>query len=439
MMASQPIEVRSATDLEEIASFRARIDQYSSLEDVLNAAGELAIRSVSADAGEIWLVDFNRGRLHRSWANKMLPEWGSDWARGVAEESCHNRPFGPARSVMRRPDMEYSIIALPIESSGLPLGALVLSSTAHGFSPSVERFLHNLARETAAAITRVRRLTAFSEISSATARAMQLDRVLDLVLSKIEALNFGFATVSVVDEYRNLIETIRAVNVPPTWVKLAHHDLDSTDIQAHVVKTRQALEIVGEDPRLDPEISRRFGHANVARIFVPVLVGGKAVGTIEAGCHKDMRHEILSLENKRKVEALAEEYGATIAEARPFVVVELIARHPLDVLAAYSASLHVYESRKPLLLAGTGRATIDFLRKFEPRPDGLGRKAMDTQEIQVADDAAELAISHPNIYEQGVRAMIAIPFSPGDGIEGVLYVHFWEEHKLSPSELRGAG
>jgi hypothetical protein len=74
--------------------------------------------------------------------------------------------------------------------------------------------------------------------SAAMPDVQALDEVLESVLSELlEKLNFEFAAISLVDEYRNCIETVRGRNISPGWVKRAKHDLNVTDIQTYIVKT----------------------------------------------------------------------------------------------------------------------------------------------------------------------------------------------------------
>ncbi len=73
--------------------------------------------------------------------------------------------------------------------------------------------------------------------SSATIPNVQvLDETLESILSELtEKLNFEFAAISLVDEYRDCIETVRGRNISPGWIMRAKHGLKERDIQTEVV------------------------------------------------------------------------------------------------------------------------------------------------------------------------------------------------------------
>ena len=98
-----------------------------------------------------------------------------------------------------------------------------------------------------------------------------LDEALESILSELTGeLNFEFAAISLVDEYRNCIETVRGRNISPGWIMRAKHPLDVRDIQTHIVNTGQTKVIVEWDDLLDPEICERFGHRRLARVWAPI-------------------------------------------------------------------------------------------------------------------------------------------------------------------------
>lgn len=124
---------------------------------------------------------------------------------------------------------------------------------------------------------------------------LQLEKVLDNILTTLcGRLGFEFATISLVDEDRNEIRTVKGKNIPKAWIKVAHHPLDSNDIQAYVVRTGETIIPSDDDPRLDTTIRDKFGHHSLIRVFVP-LGGPGGIGTIEAGFKKGIRSEISPL------------------------------------------------------------------------------------------------------------------------------------------------
>lgn len=126
-------------------------------------------------------------------------------------------------------------------------------------------------------------------LSIGTVYSLQLDEVLNRILSTVcNEMGFMFATISIVDEDQEEIQTVRGKNVPEAWIKEAHHLLTSDDIQADVLRTGKAEVVTGWDPRFDRKIWTKFHHKNLIRVFVPI---GK-IGTIEAGFSKRRRKRI---------------------------------------------------------------------------------------------------------------------------------------------------
>ncbi len=291
-----------------------------------------------------------------------------------------------------------------------------------------------------------RLISALHQIGRATGSALEFDSQLDDLLRELtQNLDFEFASISLVDDYLQTIRMIRGVNIPPGWILRSKYRLEDEDIQADIVRTGQTEIIEGPDRRFNLEIYERFGHANVVRVFAPLIDENVVVGTIEAGCRRERRAEILTDEKVRIIERLGKESAPAIARARPHVLLELIANHAIGIIGADSASIHVYQLempvsktidfKEPLLEAGAGLATKAFLQEFPPRADGIGSEAMQTGRLQVVDRVGSVKIRHAAIYKKGVRAIAAFPLSLGTSIQGVLYVHFWRKHSFSYAEL----
>ncbi|MFW6116015.1 MAG: GAF domain-containing protein, partial [Chloroflexota bacterium] len=133
---------------------------------------------------------------------------------------------------------------------------------------------------------------ALQELSNAVTHSLKLDRVLDTLLELVTGVfGFDFATVSLVDEARGVIEAVRGRGEPVSdeWMAMAVHPLDSNDIQAYVVRTGKTEIISGWDDRFDREIWERFGHRDMVRVFLamsvmdPATGERKCIGTLEAG------------------------------------------------------------------------------------------------------------------------------------------------------------
>jgi GAF domain-containing protein/signal transduction histidine kinase len=435
-------------EMRALLGFKARMDQIFELEQALTLTIAEATNSVGANGGHILLVDYQTGQLE---LKSFTPD---DYIKDVdvlVEEDYMARQVVQQRRPLRLADVSSesglskafdsrirALVYVPIITHNTVLGVLsVGSTTPDRFGDDAERFLQALVAQVASAIEKARLLAALREIGGAAASVLELDLELDSILEDLtDRLGFEFAAISLVDDYRRTIEMIRGKNIPPAWVRRSKHTLDSADIQAVVVRTKKTAVIDGWDERLDREIYDRFGHANLARIFAPIIVDGAIVGTIEAGCQRERRAEILTSDNIEEVERLGQAKGAAVARIRPYALLELIANRAIEIIGADSASVHVYQLGQLTLEAGAGKATKEFLHRFPPRTEGgIGREAMRENKYVVIDQPEDLIARHKALYDAGVKAIAAFPLDVGAGVQGVLYVHFWHDHRFSQAEL----
>ena len=284
--------------------------------------------------------------------------------------------------------------------------------------------------------------------SAAAMPAVQaLDEALESMLSELtETLNFEFALISLVDEYRNCVETVRGRNISPGWVMRAKHPLNVSDIQTHVVITGETKVIVGWDNLLDKEIYDRFEHFRLARVFAPIVSSDqRVVGMIEAGCSKERKDEVLTDSAIERVKQMGREKGEEIARTRPHILLEVIAEQAIQLVGADSATLHVYRRNiaestelwgELILAAGAGKATPEFVKSDNPRQQGRGRTAIRTGKSEWLDDTRQFRAEYPGLYERGVRALAVVPLTLGPDAEGVLGFHSWQSGKrLTSREL----
>jgi signal transduction histidine kinase len=277
-----------------------------------------------------------------------------------------------------------------------------------------------------------RLVAAFREISAATVGALELDRELNSILEEItDRLRFEFAAIALVDEYRGVIETVRGKNVPLGWREVFKCRLDSEYILANVVRSGKTQVVREWDPRLDREIYERFGFARAVRVFTPILAETKVVGIIWAGCPIDHADDIVTPQTIEAVTQLGISHGQAVANSRPHVLLEVIARHAIGIIEADSASIHIYQNHEKLLEATAGNATSAFLHKYPPTQTGIGIQAMRSGEPAWIDDADKLKETHPGLYQEGVRAFAAFPLAFGTDVRGVVYVHFWKQHQIT--------
>jgi GAF domain-containing protein/signal transduction histidine kinase len=116
------------------------------------------------------------------------------------------------------------------------------------------------------------------------------DAIIKVVLRGItEALGFEFVNVSLVNHELNHIRTEHVVGIHEREVedfkRLAVHSLESADIQADVVRSREIEVCSSDDPRFDRLFYERFGQGQLVRVFIPMIApsDGRVIGTVEAG------------------------------------------------------------------------------------------------------------------------------------------------------------
>jgi GAF domain-containing protein/signal transduction histidine kinase len=332
--------------------------------------------------------------------------------------------------------------------------------------PEARSFLHALTGSLSNGLRRWRFISALRRINRETLRTLEFDRELDSVLRyAIEDLRMEFATITLKDDYRGVVETVRGRNVPPGMLRLSRYSIQTEDIQTWVVGHGETVILDQNNKLFNQDMFERFEHHKLARIWVPIRDGDEVIGTIEAGCIKERRSAVLSDESCKALEKLGIEKGRVLAVLRPQGLLHLIAKEAIQLVGADSASIHVFQSPEqfseelhpslsekevashlgtsvPLLVAGAGRADAKFIQAHPPRPNGIGWQVIveairkQSGIYRVVDDEAELKTTNPEIYNAGVRAILAIPLRVAPDIFGVLYVHYWRSHEFAAQEIQ---
>ena len=163
---------------------------------------------------------------------------------------------------------------------------------------------------------------ALQQLVQEVTRSLDRDRVLDTLLELVtDVFGFDLATVSLVDEVEGAIRTVRGRNVPQEWIDMAVHSLDSNDIQADIIRTGRTEILTGWDERFDRRIWERFGHKDMVRVFVPMVVADpatgreKRIGTLEAGYRKGDRERI-TREQVNLLHPFVDQAAVAVANAR---------------------------------------------------------------------------------------------------------------------------
>jgi len=237
------------------------------------------------------------------------------------------------------------------------IGVLSVGFAASSFHkrmlPQYQTFMQGIVNQAKPMLVyaqRLEELLALQKISRQVSHSLDLNQVLDSILKAIvDTLGFEFATISLVDEERQIIYGARGINVPPKWLEMAVHSLHSTDIQADIVRTGKTEVIAGWDARFDRRIWSKFGHADMIRVFAPIGVMDNAtnreriIGTIEAGYHRANRAEI-SAEQLRMLEAFESQASMAIEQAQLLMRIQKKA----DILASLHRVGQVIASARQL-------------------------------------------------------------------------------------------
>lgn len=297
--------------------------------------------AVSATGSDLYLYDQARGRLQR------VERAAQGYALGEMIALDSDRVA--AQAIRRREIVELTQadderwIAAPIQGQPDParhaLAVVVLRFRAASSAEvrALRSFLTDLLRHIwpICAYAGIRQqFPLLDQIDDEEVHSLRLDQVIDAALETLcSKLGFSFATISLVNEDEQEIETVRGRNVPEGWVADAHHLLDSHDIQADVLRTGKVEIITGYDPRFDAEIWSRYNHIDLVRAWAPL----DHIGTIEAGFYKRERGDI------------------------PALLVEMLKRYARDVtIAVRNAQLYEREQRQTAVLARLHEASYDL-------------------------------------------------------------------------------
>ena len=201
------------------------------------------------------------------------------------------------------------------------VGVLNLESPRiDAFTESHIRQIQPLARQAALLIDWLeseQRLRRLREVEREIAGKKNWRDVLQTVVTAIrDSLEFEHVNVSLVDMTHNVIKSEYVVGMSDPQIEefkgMSIHSLDSSDINADIVRTGKVEVIAADDPRFDLEIYKRFKHKDLIRVFIPMKVPstGEIIGTVEAGYRRGYRDFI----NERDIQFL-QSFVAYVVEA----------------------------------------------------------------------------------------------------------------------------
>ena len=459
--ASAALE-RAAEETQAVFDFSLRADQLSRAEELVTEAVELAVKTVKTNWGLGILSDENSAPqifLYPPQASSVSPEIAVLVESARRKEDLH---------ILASPQNDGRAWAAERFDVGKRSSGFIAVGMLPGrdLAPAAPAFLKALTGPLSNSLRRTRLISSLRRINRETLRTFEFDRELNSILQYVtEDLQMEFGTVTLKDDYRGMVETIRGRNVPPGLMRLSRYPIGAKDIQTHVIETGETLILDSNHELFNQEIFEFFEHHKLARIWVPIRAANEIIGTIEAGCAKDRKDSLLTEANRRSLERFAEEKGPILRELRPQSLLSLIAAEAIELVNADSASIHVFQCAEPLsnkrlesisqeglaahfrfdeavLAAGAGKAGPAFIQAHPPRPHGIGWEAIlaslrqESDTYRVLDEARAVETRAPEIHGAGVRAILAIALHVAPDTVGMLYVHYWKPHRFTPQEIQ---
>lgn len=191
-------------------------------------------------------------------------------------------------------------IGKQVQRVSKPLGVFNAESPIAGaFTNVAQDLLVSLAGHAALLIDqldREQKLARLRDLQQEMAGVRDWDSIVDIMSEAItRTLGFSYVNLSLVDKERRRIKTEHIVGVQPSRIaefkKLANHSLDSDDIQAAVVHSREIEVPDVSDPRFDEEIYHGFNHRELIRVYIPMIApsSGEVMGTVETGYSRQHR------------------------------------------------------------------------------------------------------------------------------------------------------
>jgi signal transduction histidine kinase/putative methionine-R-sulfoxide reductase with GAF domain len=284
-------------------------------------------------------------RLEAGITGKSLREERTIRIDNVLTETEYERSWSDTRSELAVPlvmqDVEVRV-GKEIAHGSKRIGVLnVESATIGAFFSIDEHRLQMLVRQAALVYDRIetdRKFAGLSqiEVDFAHVGKIEPDHILKAITNTLE---FEFVNISLVDRDKKRIKSHYVTGLSEVkaeeFKKLADHSLDSNDIQADIVRSRD-IEVIGKsDPRLDTTIYDKFGHAGLIRVFIPMISpsgsGYDVVGTVEAGYRRTFRPYIYE-RDIRLLRSLVDFVTVALQQSREDVIEKLM--HDLRAPAA---------------------------------------------------------------------------------------------------------
>ena len=300
------------------------------------------------------------------------------------------------------------------------------SEELNSFSRNNQYFLETLANQAAVALENanliasknkfITQLQAFEKVQeTTTGNNLNVEHIFESVLSAVvDILGFEYATISEVDKNRRMIGTTKGRNVPDEFLKSAWHSLDSKDIQAWVVRHKDAAYLTGWDERLDREIYEKYHHEKLVRAIIPIIARGEVLGTLEVGYDKANKSEIekeeietlqrlvnlaaIGIEQANLLNRLKEDFALTTALEKQLDALNQASIRILNSTMEKEAINHIFKSLESI---GYNKGMLSLVNDVSKKIEGKYALGDNWNSI-LADTTADLQSN--DIVAQAIRA-----------------------------------
>ena len=236
---------------------------------------------------------------------------------GTRSERSERKAFWQRAEQYDTGELHFYKVPIVLTTGGPSIGVMIIGvQDSKRFDAYSKQFVDFSAKSLGVALENIeslRRLEYLRKVVDDASRAERASQLHELILKgALDGFGFDYAAISMVDERRTRIRTIKSRSrktrlVDPTrWMRLSNYSLTEKDILPWIVKHKQSVMIDGPhvvakwDPRLNQEIFDKFNHRNLVRLFVPLIHRERiksrpdqqqaekralVIGVIEAGYH----------------------------------------------------------------------------------------------------------------------------------------------------------
>ncbi|HNT74912.1 MAG TPA: GAF domain-containing protein [Anaerolineae bacterium] len=316
-----------------------------------------------------------------------------------------------------------SELALPLVSRGRAIGALTIQSDQPAaFGEQDVAILQSMADQLANAIENIRLRTrtqaqvaemrTLQEISEAVAGMTDLSATLDATVTALaDTMGFTYIAINLIDEASGEVRTPRAIGWAASMEGLVRPLAQlQGDILMDVVHKREIEVIDGWDDRFDRELFERAGHANLIRVYVPLIARDAVIGVLEVGHHRQERARVTS-EEVGLLRSITDRVAAAVETAR-------LLEQTRAALSEMQAVQRRYQQQAWAEYLQVAVATGYETRR--PGADPLGEAVLPEVRQVVAD---QRAVTLPAQVGDTRHAALAVPITLRDQVIGVLGIH----------------